>query len=61
LRSSGSPPVMRIFSHAEVDENAARRADLLEAQQLLARQEGVVVAEHLAWACNTRSGSCSGR
>ena len=46
-RSSGSPPVRRIFSTPWRDEDAREARDLLEGEQLGARQELVVGAEHL--------------
>ena len=45
-RSSGSPPVRRIFVDAVADEDARDARDLLERQQLGVRQELVVGAEH---------------
>ena len=46
-RSRGSPPVRRTFFDAERDEDARETRDLLEAEQLVARQEDVVAAEDL--------------
>ena len=39
-RTSGSPPVSLQLAHAARDEGARQPVDLLEAQQILARQEG---------------------
>ena len=46
-RTSGSPPVMRIFSTPFATNARARRVDLLEVEQLRARQELVVAPEDL--------------
>ena len=40
LRTSGSPPVSLSFAHALGDEGAHQTVDLLEREQVLARQEG---------------------
>ena len=44
-RSSGSPPVSRIFATPRVDEELRDARDLLEGQQLRVRQERVVGVE----------------
>ena len=46
-RSSGSPPVIRIFSTPCCDERAREPLELLEREQLLAVHEPVAAAEHL--------------
>ena len=42
LRTSGSPPVSLSFAHALGDEGAHQPVDLLEREQVLARQESPV-------------------
>ena len=46
-RRSGSPPGDAQLLHAEVDEHARDPLDLLEREELAARQEAVLVAEDL--------------
>ena len=46
-RSSGSPPVSRIFCTPSADEHAGDPLDLLEREQLASRHEAVVAAEDL--------------
>ena len=43
LRTSGSPPVMRSFSHAQADEGRAEAVELLERQEVRLGQEGHVL------------------
>ena len=45
-RTSGSPPVIRSFSTPERRERPGGALDLLEREDLVARQERVVAAEH---------------
>ena len=60
-RSSGSPPVRRIFSHAVRRRRRAPAARSPRSQQFAARQEREVAPEDLLAACSRCSGSCSGR
>ena len=60
-RTSGSPPVIRSFVHAEVDEDARDPLDLLEGEQLAPRRGSGSRARRPPSACSRRSGSCSGR